>query len=71
MVVLATTPSPSFPTARGKTERTGAREVEESEGWEGGKDGEEDEGKKGEREALTFLNVVGLDRLDATLYVSR
>lgn len=27
--------------------------------------------RKDGREALTFLNVVGLDRLDATLYVPR
>lgn len=27
--------------------------------------------RKDAREALTFLNVVGLDRLDTTLYVLR
>lgn len=43
--------------------------MREAEGWKGGKDVKRIRERKDGREALTFLNVVGLDRLDATLYV--
>jgi len=65
MVVLATT---SHPPDCERKNREDWREG--SEGWERRKDREKNKGKKG-REALTFPNVVGLDRLDAILYVSQ